>query len=185
MILWLNQSENGQIMTEITELQARIDTALGRIAGGLEGLSAKLAQPAAEPDEVARLEQALDEERAATAELEERLSTFRSQQEGTLEVLAGEVDRLRGLLAAEEETVARLAQVNADLRANNSALREAIAEGLAEPHLVNKSMMAELEALRAAQQADRAELDAVLGELGTMVAEASGAGDRIQEASDA
>ncbi len=40
---------------------------------------------------------------------------------------------------------------------------------MAEPHLINKSMMAELEALRTTQAADRAELDAVLTELVPLV----------------
>jgi len=157
-------------MTEITELQARITAALDRIARGLDGLSAA---PAADPVETARLTEALDEERTANAQLEDRVRTIKEKQDSTLEVLAGEVDRLRALLAAEEQTVARLAGVNAALRANNAALREAIAKGVAEPHLVNKSMMAELDALRAAQEADRAELDAVLGELDALVADAA------------
>ncbi|PIE07382.1 MAG: hypothetical protein CSA74_08360 [Rhodobacterales bacterium] len=172
-------------MTEITELQTRIDAALDRIAGGLEGLSAGPAAAAQDPEAIARLEQALDEERTANAQLEERLNTIRKQQDGTLEVLAGEVDRLRALLASEEEAVARLTQVNADLRTNNAALREAVANGLAEPHLVDASMMAELEALRAVQRADRIELDAVLGELGAMVADAARAGEAKQEMGDA
>ena len=159
-------------MTEITDLQARITAALDRIETGIDGLPAKAGAESAA--EVARLTEALEEERTVNAQLEERLSTIKEKQDGTLDVLASEVDRLRALLASEEETVARLGRVNAELRANNAALRDAIAKGVAEPHLVNKSMMAELEGLRAAQEADRAELDAVLGELGALVAEADG-----------
>ena len=159
-------------MTEITDLQARITAALDRIETGIDGLPAKAGAESAA--EVARLTEALEEERTVNAQLEERLSTIKEKQDGTLDVLASEVDRLRALLASEEETVARLGRVNAELRANNAALRDAIAKGVSEPHLVNKSMMAELEGLRAAQEADRAELDAVLGELGALVAEADG-----------
>ncbi len=158
-------------MTEITELQARITAALDRIGVGLDALSAPAPAPE-ESAEVARLSEALEEERTANAQLEDRVRTIKAKQDGNLEILAGEVDRLRGLLAAEEQTVAKLARVNAELRANNTALRDAIAHGVAEPHLVNKSMMAELDALRSAREADRAELDAVLGELNALVAEA-------------
>ena len=161
-------------MTEITDLQARITAALDRIGTGLDGLGP------ARPDtgeEVARLTEALEEERTANAQLEERVRTIKEKQDGTVEVLADEVERLRALLAREEEAVSRLARVNADLRANNTALREAIQRGVAEPHLVNKSMMVELEALRTAQAADRAELDAVLGELNALVSDAGRAAD--------
>ena len=161
-------------MTEITELQARITAALDRIGAGLEGLGP--ARPDA-GEEVARLTEALEEERTANAQLEERVRTIKEKQDGTVEVLAGEVERLRALLATEEEAVSRLSRVNADLRANNTALREAIQRGVAEPHLVNKSMMVELEALRTAQAADRAELDAVLGELNALVSDAGRAAD--------
>ena len=161
-------------MTEITELQARITAALDRIGAGLEGLGP--ARPDAGED-VARLTEALEEERTANAQLEERVRTIKEKQDGTVEVLAGEVERLRALLATEEDAVSRLSRVNADLRANNTALREAIQRGVAEPHLVNKSMMVELEALRTAQAADRAELDAVLGELNALVADAGRAAD--------
>lgn len=156
-------------MTEITELRTRINEALDRVGAGVERLGGTAAGAA----EIARLNEVLEEERTANAQLEERVRTIKQKQDGTVESLAGEVERLRALLASEEETVARLTRVNADLRANNTALREAIQRGVAEPHLVNKSMMAELEALRAAQEADRAELDAVLGEINALVADAA------------
>ena len=80
---------------------------------------------------------------------------------------------MRVLLDTEEKTLAKLRQVNEDLRSNNDALRQAVSQGVAEPHLINKSMMAELEGLRAAQNADRVELDAVLGELTGLIADAN------------
>ena len=169
-------------MTDITELQGRITAALDRIGSGLEGLARA---SDGDSDEVIGLKEALEEERTANAQLEERVRAIKQKQDGTVEKLASEVERLRGLLEGEEAVVARLRRVNAELRSNNGALREAIAEGVAEPHLVNKSMMAELEALRAAQAADRAELDAVLGELGPLMAEARGLGERDEEAADA
>lgn len=157
-------------MTDITDLQARITAALDRIGAGLEGLSP--GGGARDSAEIARLTQALEEERTANAQLEERVRTIKEKQDSTVEVLAAEVERMGARIASAEETAARLSRVNAELRANNTALREAIARGVAEPHLVNKSMMVELEALRTAQAADRAELDAVLGELNALVADA-------------
>lgn len=175
-------------MTDITELHARFTAALDRIGTGLDGLEAPAAgaaQTAAAETEIAGLKEALEAERTANAQLEERVRTIKARQDGTVEVLASEVERLRGLLASEEDTAARLARVNAELRANNTALREAIQRGVSEPHLVNKSMMAELDALRAAQAADRSELDAVLGELGRLVDEAARAASDEEETTDA
>ena len=172
-------------MTDITDLQARIAAALDRIGSGLDGLDGLGAsRPAVAEDagEIARLTEALADERTANAQLEERVRTIKAKQDGTVEHLAHEVERLRALLETEETTVMRLTRVNTDLRANNTALREAIERGVSEPHLVNKSMMAELEALRAVQAADRVELDAVLGELNGMVAEA---GDDKEESANA
>lgn len=159
-------------MTDIPELQARITAALDRIGSGIEALTKAPDEDAPAPGDVAALKEALEEERTANAQLEERVRAIKVKQDSAVETLVQEVDRLRSLLETEEAAVARLSRVNAELRANNAGLREAIANGVAEPHLVNKSMMAELEALRAAQGADRAELDAVFGELAAVVAAA-------------
>ncbi len=158
-------------MSDLAELERRITSALDRIGqGGVEALNGA-APPAAPADDgrIAELEAALEEERTVNAQLEERVKAIKERQDSTVDTLAEEVERLRELLEEEEASVARLRKMNGELRANNDALREALNAGVAEPHLVNKSMMAELEALRAAQAADRAELDAVLGELGPLV----------------
>lgn len=167
-------------MSEISELQSRIATALDRIGAGVEGLnSAEGAEPG-DTSEADALRAQLEEERTANAQLEERVRTIKDTQDGTVERLTGEVERLSTLLSTQEETVARLARANEELRNNNAELRKAISEGVAEPHLVNKAMMAELEALRVAQSADRAEVDAVLGELNAMIEAGQG-----KEAEDA
>ena len=158
-------------MSDISELEGRITAALDRIGQGLERLSKPAADDSqkADAEELVQLRAALDDEKTANAMLEERVKAIKEKQDNTVATLTDEVERLRGLLQAEEAGLARVQKVNAELRANNDALRAAISEGVAEPHLVNKSMMAELEALRAAQAADRAELDAVLGELAPLV----------------
>ncbi len=155
-------------MSDLAELERRISAALDRIGQGVEALGAAAPDPA-QDGRVAELEAALEDERLANAQLEERVKAIKERQDTTVETLNEEVTRLRDLLAEEEIAVGRLREMNGALRDNNDALRAAISAGVAEPHLVNKSMMAELEALRAAQTADRAELDAVLGELGPLV----------------
>ncbi len=51
------------------------------------------------------------------------------------------------------------------------ALREAVADEQVSPELVNSALKAELDALRAVRAADRAEIDAIVGELQPLIAE--------------
>lgn len=171
-------------MDDFAELESRITAALDRIGQGLEALARPAPPQVIDTDEIDRLSAALEDERTANAQLEERVRAIKEKQDRTVEVLSDEVDRLRGLLADEESGLARLRRVNADLRSNNDALRAAITEQVAEPHLVNKSMMAELEALRATQAADRAELDAILGEIRPMVGAALESGAEMAGSED-
>ncbi|MDA5093940.1 hypothetical protein O2N63_07550 [Aliiroseovarius sp. KMU-50] len=156
-------------MSDISELETRITTALERISAGVDALAPTKAE---QSGEVAQLTAALEDERTANAQLEERVKAIKEKQDSTVQTLSEEVERLTKLLADEERALAKLRQVNANLRTNNDALREAVSQGAAEPHLINKSMMAELEGLRATQSADRNELDAVLGELNSLIAQA-------------
>lgn len=159
-------------MSQIDELQGRITAALDRIAAGLEARP----DPAAAEEGVA-LRTALEEERLANAQLQERVKALHAR----LDAREAEIARLEG---AQSESLGRLdrdlqslRKANQQLRDNNRALREALQAGVAEPHLVNKAMLTELEGLRAARAADRAEVDAILGELGRVVAASGGASD--------
>jgi uncharacterized protein YhaN len=79
--------------------------------------------------------------------------------------LESNVDAGRARSSRMDRELQRLRQVNAELRDINGQLREALTESVSEPHLVNKAMLAELEALRATRSADAAEMDAILEEL--------------------
>ena len=59
----------------------------------------------------------------------------------------------------------RLRRANAQLSESCEALRNANAEGVGEPHLINKAMLAELEGLRAARSVDAAETRAIIASL--------------------
>ena len=61
--------------------------------------------------------------------------------------------------------------MNDALRSSNAQLREANAGGLADAGLVNAALAAELEALRALEDGNRAEIDRALGLLEPMVQE--------------
>ncbi len=131
-------------------------------------------EAAGDPAEMVKLRQDLEDEKLANAQLEERVRTLRERLEARdaeLEAARGaQADSLRRL----DADLQSLRKANQQLRDNNQALREAHQAGVAEPHLINKSMLAELEGLRAARAADRDEVEAVLTELGQVIAEAGG-----------
>ena len=157
-------------MSELSELQTRIHAALDRITSGIDGLAtppeaAAPAENSASAEQVAALQTKLDEEKTANAQLEERVKLLKERQDGKLAELESNVDAGRARSARMDRELQRLRQVNAELRDINAQLRAALADGVSEPHLVNKAMMAELEALRATRASDAAEMDAILEEL--------------------
>lgn len=169
-------------MSELSHLETRISAALDRIRQGLDGGAAPAAPveapapSAATDDQVAELKRKLDDEKTANAQLEERVKLLKERQDGKLAELESNVDAGRARSARMDRELQRLRQVNAELRDINTQLREAVSGGVSEPHLVNKAMLAELEALRATRSADAAEMDAILEELTPIIA---------KEASDA
>ena len=117
----------------------------------------------------------LEEERLANAQLEERLKRLKIRSESAGGNLQKELDETKAALQKLDADVQRLRRANDDLRAAAEELRAAAMENAADPHLINKSMQAELIALRAQQEADRAELDGLIGELSPMVEEINNA----------
>ncbi|MEO0702512.1 MAG: hypothetical protein AAFY80_10275 [Pseudomonadota bacterium] len=149
-------------MTDITELQRRITAALDRIGTGVNRMGAP-----ADPG----LADALEAERMANAQLEERVRAIKETQETTVATLEAEVASLRNALAATDADLQQVRSVNAELRASNAALRSANAEGLADAELVNAALQVELDALKALQAGDRAEIDRVLATIEPMLEE--------------
>ncbi|MEQ9258333.1 MAG: hypothetical protein RIG84_04470 [Roseovarius sp.] len=159
-------------MSQIEELQDRLASALDRIGKGLEGRQAG----GADAGEVAQLRQALDDERLACEQLKERVRAQRARREA-LEIQVEEARKEAAEAVAKlDGDLQSLRAANEQLRENNAKLREACEAGVAEAHLINKSMMAELEGLRATRAADRAEIEALLSELGRAVETAAARG---------
>lgn len=154
-------------MSEISDFEKRITAALSRIRRQVEALD----RPSADPgDSVPALRLKLEEERTVNAQLEERVRALKDRQETRITDLEAQVVAGRARLADLDHEVQRLQQANAELRAVAGEMTRALHDGVAEPELVNKAMMAELEALRAARAADRAEMEAILAELEPIVA---------------
>jgi DNA repair exonuclease SbcCD ATPase subunit len=161
-------------MSDIAELERRIAAALERIDAGLDALAVV---PAPEPAElrdeaeILRLTEALEAERAANAQLTERVRAIREKQDATVGALEGKLERLTGQLNAATEDVERLKRLNGELAESNRALGAAAEAGVADPGLIDRALRTELDALRAARQAEIAEMDDILAELKPLIGE--------------
>ena len=158
-------------MSEISELEARIQTALGRIEEGLGKLGAK-SDAAPDADGAAK---ALEEEKAVTAQLEARLVAVREKNMARVKEVEDEMSDVKKALEAATTEAKTLRATNERLRTSNEEFRTKNEEGGVDPHLINKSMMEELTALKKARKADLAEMDALLAEMKPLVKEASDA----------
>ena len=161
-------------MAEISELERRIKDALDRIGAGVEHLTVPTtSDPADSVDsaEFAALQEALEAEKLATSQLEERIKNLHAQHDEKIRALEEHVDTLKSANHEARGQVQQVQRTNQHLSASLQSLREAAMQGI-EPHLINKAMMSELDGLRALRDADRAELDAILGQLQPMLKEA-------------
>ena len=122
--------------------------------------------------DAAALMDELEAERVANAQLEERVRAIKEKQETTMAGLEGQVTRLKAQVESRDGELSRLKAVGDELRRSNQALREANASALPDADLVNGSLAAEVEALRAARAADRAEIDDILATLDPVLKEA-------------
>ncbi|KPQ08566.1 MAG: hypothetical protein HLUCCA12_01765 [Rhodobacteraceae bacterium HLUCCA12] len=177
-------------MSDIAAYERRISAALDRIArriedGGGRPSDAPLprtsifgrgaSQREAGADEETRatidsLREALEKERAANAQLSERVHQVKQRQETTIAQLERRLARLTEQLDLQSLEMLRLKKANARLMESNSALREAQAQAFPDTTLVNRSISAELEALQAERRAEMAEMEEILAELKPLLA---------------
>ncbi|MEY8840670.1 hypothetical protein AB9K41_16740, partial [Cribrihabitans sp. XS_ASV171] len=151
-------------MSEIEELQRRITAAMERIGAGVATLSERpaapepVAAPVGEiedgPDQAALIE-ALEEEKMANAQLEERLKALKARHAEELEALRGEGggEEAEALKSEIEELKAKLADT-AELDALKSELAE-VTQKLLEAETARARLTEEIEAL---QQNDATEM---------------------------
>jgi chromosome segregation ATPase len=163
-------------MSEIEQFEQRIAAAMERIGHAVDRLSEQAAapppEPEADPEELTALRTQLEEERVANAQLEARVQAIRERQETRVAALQAQAEDQSAALARLDAELQRLRRVNQQLRENNVALRRANEQGVGEPELIDASMQAELEALRAARDAEAAEVGAILAVLGPLAEQA-------------
>jgi chromosome segregation ATPase len=153
------QAGEEQSMSDIEQLQQRITAAMDRVAYGLTQLGG------GDAAEMQALRTALDEEKTVTAQLTERVATLRQKQESEKAETAAAMEDIRSKIGAMDLELQKLRQANDKLREANQALREANRNGVGDAHLINASVLAELEALRTAREVERAEADTILSAL--------------------
>lgn len=151
-------------MSDVTEFERRITAALERIGMGLDGLE-RIDPNRPDPAEIDGLREALESERTANAQLNERVKAIRERQETQVARLDRRAQEMTERAEQLEVELERLRGVNARLRETSAALRAANAEGLGDPEAIDAAMAAELDALAALREGDRAELEAILAEL--------------------
>lgn len=162
-------------MSDIVELERRLTAALDRIGLGVAQLSkgdTAEAAPAAADDsgaKIAELEAKLAEERSVNAQLEERVKALKERQDAQVSDVAQAADATKKQLVRFDRELQKLRQVNAELREINEKLRQVAETQVSEPHLINRAMQAELEALRVTRAADAVEIEAIIGELRPIV----------------
>ncbi|MGZ9810048.1 hypothetical protein ACXN5S_06250 [Pseudoroseicyclus sp. H15] len=162
-------------MDDLHELEARISEALRRIRAGMGGMSRPVEGQG--PEDFARLEEALDEEKLVNAQLNERVRALKTKLDGATAAQEEEAARHRETVGRLDGEMQALQEANAELRDASAQLRRSAEEGVSDPELINRAMQAELEAMSAARAAEIAEIDAILAEfrpvLGPEMGEAS------------
>jgi predicted nucleic acid-binding Zn-ribbon protein len=161
-------------MQEIAELEKRITAALERIGKGVDRLAqAPRSAPSAAGAGEAALRAQLDDEKALNTQLQEKLRAAKEREsKGDLQE---KIDRLTQQLDVQGLELQRMRRTAAALRDQLAALRAAQAAGVTEPHLINKAMAAELDALRAERLTEVAQIDEILAALDPHIAEAANA----------
>lgn len=170
-------------MSDLAPIEQRLADALDRIGrrvekgsraarGSVFGLGAR---PERGPDPeqeaaLASLRESLEKERAANAQLSERVHQVKQRQETTIAQLERRLARLTEQLDLQSLEMLRLKKANAKLMESNTALRAAQEEAFPDSTLVNKSISAELEALQAERRAEMAEMEEILAELKPLIA---------------
>lgn len=163
-------------MSEIAALEGRITTALDRIRAGVARQAAAAAEAVDIPQEdTAAIQQQLDEERTANAQLEERVRTLKERQDGAIGDLERRAMTQAAALATMDAEMQRLRASNAELRDITAQLRSAAADGAVSAELINRATIAEVESLQAQRASEASEIDAIVSSLKPLIEEASDA----------
>jgi uncharacterized protein YhaN len=151
-------------MSNIEELERRINVAFDRIGQAVDGFVSPTTGAG-----IGELQDALLTEQTANAQLTERLRVVKAREASQAAEAAEKVDRLNRALDAQGLELQRMKNTAIQLRESLAALRETQTEAVADPHLVNRAMLTELEALRATRLTEMAQMEVILAELHPLI----------------
>ncbi|MBT8152478.1 colicin transporter [Epibacterium ulvae] len=185
-----NSKEHCEMMeTEVARLKSELETALVAAAPSDEPVISEVDFAALEAernrlkDELAAATEAASaadaQVAAAKAEAAQALTAAEAAQATAAQATAAQAEAAQAAAAVpqpvpveDDETLIKLDQELTSLRTandqlvqSNTALREANAEGVGDPALINAALQAEVEGLKAANATDRAEMAAVIARL--------------------
>lgn len=146
-------------MNEIEEVSGRIMAAMERLSNGVEALTNGAS------GEVDRLRAALDGEKSVNTELTERVQALEERQEQAIAALEAKAREATDRVAVMDKELQQLKAANSQLITACDALRDANAAGVADPGLINTSMQAQLDAMRALRSAEMAEAQEIISAL--------------------
>lgn len=163
-------------MQEIAELERRITAALERIGRGVEslGTGGLVSDAVGSSAGVQALNEALQEEQMANAQLSERLRVVHEKDAAEKAVVEAELAAANAQLATQAQELSRLRRTMAQLNSELSELRVVASEGVVEPEHINRAMLAELDALRTARASEAEELGDIVAALNPLIEEVRG-----------
>lgn len=151
-------------MTQLSDLEDRLQSALARMTTAANRLP-DAGAIAAQADEMDSLRSKLDAERKTNEELVERVQALKERQETQVADLEAGLEQAKTAEAEKSAVAQELKARVEELRDQVARLTEANRAMVGDADLVNTSMMAELEAMRAARRADVTEIDDIISQL--------------------
>lgn len=158
-------------MSNMAELEHRITEALARIEAGLDRGRSERVAVADNSTVLAALKDALADEQTLTAQLTERLRAVKDRDAQSVQALEAKVESMTRQLDVQGLELQRMRKTTVQLREQLRMMREGQEKSLADPHMINKAMLAELEALRAARSSEVVEMEEILAELTPLILE--------------
>lgn len=163
---------NAEIAQLKSDLEAERQAATQAAEAAADAAQQQAAQHA---NELAAAQQAAQEAASAQPAISEvdfaALEAENTRLKSELEAAQQPVDDSAELIKLDQE-LGNLRAANDQLVSSNAALRAANAEGVGDPALINASLQAEIEGLRAAKETDRAEMSMVISRLEPLLATA-------------
>ncbi|MCH2077671.1 MAG: hypothetical protein MK180_12480 [Rhodobacteraceae bacterium] len=171
---------------DIAEYEERLQSALGRIAAGMAkwpdaAAPAEATQEmldiepevavAPEVGEVEKLNAELEDERTANAQLNQRVRQIKTRHGETVAELEEQLAAALQRAEAAEQATEKVRRTSEEMRKVMGEIEAAAQDGAVDAHLINRAMMAELEAMRAERSADAAEIADIMSALAPLVEE--------------